>query len=402
MKYFLIYFLISLQVLPSLGAFAEKSQSVDQSPELQLIINQIYIQIIRSFDQEQKCLIFQSPDRLSESTGIDVQAAQILLKECKTKTKSENYRYNKKKHIFIFSENQTIDSWTNLQNETFIYLKSHFTIEDLYSILIHELAMTFDAKSMMYFSHYLLFSHSKRSKNLNGRLFIELRNFNSEELQVNQMFNLALWTPIRFTFAALRAFHFENFVLNNKMIIPDHETCQNDFLTYFNLMKNTPTNFDRLNTPIDSALKLLTVITDESNGPKTEMDVSRNLDIILSSRLLLSFEKRQITFCQYMSIPLLTSNSYFLSFANGPRPRLTNPNNGQGGGQNSISSLISDKKNFSFQLNPQQTVQFENFKSQFNQNFEECSKTCQSNTNQNIDYSNVDSKESSRYSNESK
>lgn len=304
---------------------------------LQKIIDSIYFDIIDRININDRCQIFNSTLNMTYDLGISRQIAELLLTECPQK-KEYVTRYFKKKYYFVLSKNQSLNSWTNLQNETTIYTDENFNYQSLYLSLLHEFAVTYDAKSFLYYSQFL-----KWNKNVTNRFFYQITGNNlklsEKDFQIRNIFNKALWSPIRYTFTAMRAFSFEDFNLNQNLQILSHDLCIERFKFIFPKLLQIKDQVNVSKNELTQYIELFSQFSDDSVSPSNEIEAEEFIQDVLSNELIVKENGTYLTFCQYMSIPKLTSNSYDLSLANGPRPRLTNPNNGQGGASTEFSKL---------------------------------------------------------------
>lgn len=314
--------------------------SAQSQVDLQKIIDSIYFDIITRLPEKDRCQIFSSKYNLTYDLGVSLAVAHQLLNHCPQK-EGQLTRYFKKKYFLIKDDDQKLDSWTNFQNETSIYIHDHFDVQSLYLTLLHEFAMTYDAKSFLYYLQYLKWNESQKPRFLQRKITERDFRFSNQDNQLRNRFNKALWSPVRYTFAAMRAFAFEESNLNKTFLVPRHAICVRQFRAIFPQLAKIKDQVNTSQNSITQLIDLFSQVSDDSVGPSSDEEADDIIRDILSDERNLQQDGTKLTFCQYMSVPKLTANSYDLSLANGPRPRLTNPNNGQGGASTQFSAYAN-------------------------------------------------------------
>lgn len=298
------------------ASWMESSVLIERNSEMQVHIDNAFLEIFNSPLQISLCNLFGNPQAIYQSLGTSTEGAIKIASVCGNASRGSLSKAFTKQYYVAQDDSQTLDSWTDSSNRTFLFLNKDTKQEQLKRMLLHELAIIVDAKSGMTFPSFSLQTGQRSSA---GTL--------------SSLFNLAQWSPASITFAALRAINVENIFFGKPYITESHNQCSLFFREIFNMVKKMPTPPPEL---IQTHIVDLLSSTISSNfAPQNSEEQILLLEKILQNGEIINDQNgSSLSFCQYMSRPLLTSSSARSFFAKGPRPRLTG---GSGGGQNNIT-----------------------------------------------------------------
>ncbi|WP_415063922.1 hypothetical protein [Bdellovibrio sp.] len=337
--------ILGLLLYFSLHAYAEndwKAHSVPVMPdsELQHMIDEITIELFRSPIKEALCTTYMNTYSVYHSLGVSLRAAQQAFSECQEIPRAPS-KILRKQYYLSFVSAPTLDSWTDFGNRTYLFVDDNMTREHLKSMLLHEMAISLDAKTNMLYTTYLTYLASANS-NTSGFLFIDISNLNDYEKTLQAAFNQATWKPISMTFAALRAFNLE-LAANGTPQLSNHQSCVTSFMEILTKIKTLPA--PPKSEGVDQIGELLAETVSNKTTPTSKEHEAQILEFLLSDRLTLKdIQKKEVTFCQFMTQPLLTGRTLYNLFGAGPRPRLTGGSGGQGGQSSFTSSLQSNPR----------------------------------------------------------
>jgi hypothetical protein len=257
--------------------------------QLQFSLNQIFI----GPAYQKLCDLFNSPADLTYSSGLNSSDAELFFVRCgKHQFTTELSKKNKKRY-FLFSQTSTVmkkyDSWTDTENTTYLNENLFKNTDHLTNALLHELAITHDLKMS--------------SKGISSKYGVNFFDSNQK------YFDLATQRPIAYSFAAVRAFNFEQ----NKTS-QNHRECKSNFLAIFNSMpKNTIYFFESDQAELKNLNRSKIYLQKNAN------EVLTDLNTLLNDRLILD-KKSGMTFCQFMSEPELDGSMLNTLLSSGPKP----------------------------------------------------------------------------------
>ncbi|WP_413586988.1 hypothetical protein [Bdellovibrio sp. HCB274] len=276
------------------------------------------------------CLVFQNQESLSHSLGASTPTAAALRQTCPRNTESNalSTKLDPKVYLISFDGPRDLDSWTDAKNRTFIFVNENLSQQRLKSILLHEISIALDAKYNFTIRDYL--------RELERREYSPVGNLNNLE----SAFISSMWRPIAQTFSALRAFNVE--AANNGLnsITLTANSCASRFHQIFKIVRGISYTAPAMTveTMLNNPQELLIARQSEAVAPQNASDEQQLLRELTSPAFQIrDFTGRQVSFCEFMAAPALTSNALGSFTSNGPRPRLT-------GGSGGSSSLISEDK----------------------------------------------------------
>lgn len=284
-------------------------------------INSTITEIFKSPLHDDLCMLYSNPKNLIRALGVDDRTAKEIFKSCSQSNDAVSPKVVPKKYFVLRNKNSeyALESWTTNYNRTIIYIDDEMTLSSLKQILMHELAISVDAKTNILFSTYQKF---ERQSEPNQRLYRALVS--------------STYRPIALSFATLRAFMLEAKMLGKQTEI-SHEKCDKTFREILSLFQK-------------SIIPLTSVSDDIIFGDLSEMmstaNIPNDLEALLRENLLdpsfvIPTASGKKTFCQYMATPLLTNKSYRSFHANGPRPRTDGGWRGDHSGGPKLKDLVS-------------------------------------------------------------
>lgn len=323
-------FFFLLICVTSSWAFAETDwteQSIPVTPgsEMQTQIDNAVIEIFNSPIGQELCGVYKTAQSWYSSVGISPAVAMDFAKRCPSQL-DDPAKSVQKKYYLSFKKHTSLDSWTDFGNNTYIFVNDGLTHQRLKSILLHEIAISTDSKARILYPSYtgLLAASGQR-----------VNNSNEYQNTLRQAFNYASWGPISRTFATIRAYEFEAISEGLNPIAEDHEQCTKTVLALLPIVKSLPTppkaqGQDEVAT-ILSMVEDFEKANDQNVAPKSPEHEKSILQFLLASTLTLKdIDNKKVTFCQFMTHPLLTNRSQYSLMGAGPRPRLTGGSGGQG------------------------------------------------------------------------
>jgi hypothetical protein len=181
------------------------------TPEVQIFIDQAFLDLFPTSIGSLTCGIIPSnPLLIQNQLGLSLKAAKQVVEICHAKniamadSSVPNLRISKH-YLFVFNipQNFPIQSWTTMNNDTFIFFEGPLTKEDIYARIFHEFYMTYD--NMLLFSRQTLplyfaptgpFSTSGASLSRNS--------------PADKIIGLIPMPALKFALATLRAIQFES------------------------------------------------------------------------------------------------------------------------------------------------------------------------------------------------
>ncbi len=313
MKMLLVFtfLMISGQVY-AFSDWQSRSILVESNSEIQGMIDSIVIDIFHSPLQKTLCEVYQNSFSVYHSLGVSAEAAKQSFKEC-TEMPTLPSKALRKQYYLTFISMPTLDSWTDYGNRTYLFVEDGLSYERLKSLILHEMAISLDAKTNLLYTTY--------------QTYFANRSGYSDNEALKGAFNQSTWEPLRLSFAAIRAFHFELYY-HKKSYAMDHQTCAQSVLEILPQIKNIPTG--PRSTGAESLNETLADMMSNRFTPKSEDHEKMILEQILSDApLLVNGAGQKVTFCQFMTEPSVTGRSLYNFFGSGPRPRLTGGSGGQ-------------------------------------------------------------------------
>jgi hypothetical protein len=314
------------------------------------------------------CVLFRNYESISITLGITIRKSIEIFQSCQAEF---NYpvvgvlaKIFTRKYFLIEDEDNLLpfDSWTNYNNETFLVINKQTSKDDLRKLLLHEIAISMDAKTNMLLSGFF-FQEGQHSSHIDHSVVVMIPGPNGmtkEERELKQALDFSANASISMTFATLRAFAIE-YIADHGTKAWDqantHDQCTQRFIEIYKQISQI--NLVQLKD--DKSMQGLLASYLEKNISLSENQI---LPIILDANLKIprptsdqswwaSIFSRQssadvgMTFCQYMAYPRLSSKSVHSFYSLGPRPRI-------GGGWSSANMMKNSGDNG---LKAPQTIQ---------------------------------------------
>ncbi|MDG0818163.1 hypothetical protein [Bdellovibrio svalbardensis] len=310
-------------------AWQKTAVPVVEGSDLQKQIDGITVEIFQNSKSKILCGIFNDPVSAVHSLGISLPTAKRIYENCPRSSAEGTAKIMAKKYYVSFLSQNGLDSWTDYGNRTYIFADTSLNREKLKSIIIHEMAIATDAKTNMLLSTYLTYRNKEHSEVSNGLQIITMGNLSAREEALKQAFNSSTWKPVSLTFATLRAFNFEKYLNNEEFNTNSHSSCVAEFKSLLKTIKSIPEV--PASEDVDRMAEMIANMTSEASAPKSPEQEKQLIDFLMSQDLQLQDQQdNKMTFCQFMTRPLLTGRSLYSFFGSGPRPRLTGGSGGQG------------------------------------------------------------------------
>jgi hypothetical protein len=279
--------------------------------------------------------VYQNIFSVYHSLGVSESAAKRAFAGC-THSATPPSKALRKQYYLSFADMPLLDSWTDFGNRTYLFVGAGLTPERLKALILHEIAISIDAKSNILYSTYqMYFSNDPPAK---------------QNEVLKRAFNQATWKPLSMAFAALRAFNVELFS-HQQIFKTEHLNCVNSVRKMLERTKTIPS------TPRSEGLEdfseVMAEVMSNKFTPSSEEHEKQILEELLSDQLLVSSERSEtVTFCQFMLEPSLTGRSLYNLYGVGPRPRLTGGSGGQG-------SLVTSQERLLENLNTAKVGQYQ-------------------------------------------
>ncbi len=327
MKSLFFAFFVILSFATSSHAADEWKQSAIQvkaSSEFQKQIDQTITQIFMGKLHNTFCQVFQNKDSLEQSLGVSTTVAASLRRSCpqSTETKALSTKLDPKVYLLSFNGPRDLDSWTDARNRTYIFINGKLSQQKLKSILLHEISIALDAKYDFTMKEY--------SKEILRRGY----SFVGNQHDLENAFISSMWRPVALAFSALRAFNVEAVNNGRPLTTLSNGSCALRFRQIYKTIQKIPYKTPELtieamlyNTP-----ELLIARQSEAVAPQSSVEADRLISTLSSAALQMrDFNGRQVSFCEFMAAPALTSNALGSFLSNGPRPRLTGGSGSESG-----------------------------------------------------------------------
>jgi hypothetical protein len=307
----------------------------------QVLIDSSIESIFKSQIKNDLCSVYQNEFILAYSLGITQSKAKQIYQSCPVLAPSDMKlaKRFRKQYLVGFDNDSSLDiiSWTSKINKTYIFVNNELSKEDLSHVLVHEMAISLDAKMNMYYTTYMSIEglYPPSIGKINGVYLPP--NLSASEDNLRIAFNSANYKPIAYTFAAMRAFNVESMVENkNTDTINNQQACKDTFNKLFPLFENSMDEYEIKPKNLDINDMLMSML-DEKQLNISPANLKTMLETLLDEHLLVE-KPNKISFCQYMATPKLTNKTFLSLFASGPRPRI-------GGGWNSDPKQIGEDIN---------------------------------------------------------
>lgn len=325
MKSLLLFFLVFASSFAQ-ADWRQNSVLVTENSEMQKHIDNAMYEIFNSSFKRNLCQIYGTSLSIMYSLGTSADAAVQIAQLCPKDQQAPLPKHFRKQYYISFEPVPGLESWTDLSNRTFIFVDKSLNKDKLKSILLHELAISTDSKSGLMFSTYLMMS--QRGKSVGNFQVITLNDNDPELQRLSPAFNIAAWSPIAITFATMRAFNLEAAFLEQRFESDKHGQCVKIFKETFEIVRKIPQA--PAAEDISKITAMLISAIDERSNAKSPAEIEQDIEHILQEDLKLKdINGDNVSFCQFMARPLLTSRTAYNLFANGPRPRLTGGSGGQ-------------------------------------------------------------------------
>ena len=299
---------------------------VTSRSEIYPLIEKAYVDIFSSKLNQSLCLATGDFTNISVTLGLSSEKSVEISNLCKVKTKN-SFKHFSREYTIVFDPEKKLpfDSWTNLSGMTYLIFDRQVSYEKLKLMLVHELAISIDGKSKLLYTGFL-----RHQNTFEGMSF---------DIQDNKVkaFNFAARDDFQHAFATIRATEIEKYLLSQKPpSLVNHNECTSQFKKYLDFIRsNKSTEF--VKKPQLNALDyLINRMNDVESEKYNESNYAEHLNMMTDPSIKLDDRHLgRVTFCQYMSYPMFSSNNYYSMFSNGPRPRT---GGGWGGGEGDSDS----------------------------------------------------------------
>lgn len=374
MRFYVLQILILLQAcLLSPGALAEDLSKdltanmpiyeVTPESEMQTLIDSAILDVFRSELGQSLCHNSRDPLYWEKYAGVSHKVSDQLTEHCRSafsewlstshrkKSSFPSWPFSghmEQKHYFIVPDEQhqfAVQSWTDSQNNTYIFGDSKLSAAELKLIIAHELAMSFDSKNNLDMRAFMYLEGVGPTAD-DGYNYKNFDLYNSAIFQISpspklapgyvasqnwaqavtiikgmmDILNASSTTNFNQTFAVMRALNVERKLLGNEMLtLTNHSECVREFKLLFPFISSLKL-FSAKNSGADF-WSAYTRQNDENYAPKTDLERQTLIEVMMSSNMVLPIDSHPV-FCEYMATPALggITNNMFTS---GPRPRLT-------------------------------------------------------------------------------
>lgn len=278
------------------------------SKKLQALVDESFIELSKydRFMQVVQSVLNSDPQLISKILGTSDRASSEiaeLTNKSSLKIKIPNKIFYQREYVFVFTTNENlINSWTNLFNVTYVIVNPMIFSKDLFTrILLHELFMVMDFKEQFL------------TLPLKEGLFPKVA-----EDKICQI-RLAIKDPmIKYAFNLIRGFYFENYILNSSIVdekteIQIDQCIQNvkEFLPFFEKIKS---NF--------LPEQVLMNFVNFNQCTISELSLVEKMEIIRQS--VVQLETGGMTqLCDYLTEPEISLWTFSPTIG-GPRPRIGN------------------------------------------------------------------------------
>ncbi|MEN0058506.1 MAG: hypothetical protein AAGB31_06705 [Bdellovibrio sp.] len=323
----LVFWGLSVQASSS---WREQSTLVTPDSDMQRLIDEVTVEIFHSPLQEMWCNTYGNEVSVFHSLGVSEKAAIEAFSGCKER-KGHLTKPMSKQYYLSFESMPALDSWTDLGNRTYLFVSEGLNRERLKSMILHEMAISVDAKTNMLYTSYLIYQRNQ-SGDSRGAIYHAPSQLSAQQQLLQNAFNQAAWQPISLSFAALRAFSIEQKAHGQNVQI-SHDECVDSFKSLYQVTRQIPSApIDSESLELDQLSEMLAGMISRNMAPQSEEQETEVLQQLLSENLTLkNLNNKEVTFCQFMAEPLLSGKSTYNFYGSGPRPRTTGGSGGQGG-----------------------------------------------------------------------
>lgn len=289
--------------------------------QTQELIDRAYLQIAKSGIAKDFCKMQGSVIRLVRDFGLTVDGAKKVVNECPVHPDGVEAasKHFPKRYFIVPNEGGEFPftSWTTAENKTILFVNEGFMFETLVNSLTHEFAIALDAKMNMMLTTYYNYEN-RNVTNAGGTRVIYIGNLSEHEDKVRTAFNQSTYPPIAYTFATLRAFAVEAYAKNREWpnYMDSAKQCEIEFRSLYGLAKE---HSSWLTSDANGIAGMLMSVGATHWIPEDE---AATLTDLLSPNFKIKSRNGKVSFCQYMSSPLLTNRTLYSFFASGPRPRI--------------------------------------------------------------------------------
>ncbi len=306
---------------------------VTEKSQIYPMIENAYIDIFKSKLGKTLCSTAGNALNLHYSMGLSPETAMKIANTCDASGSTINKNFRRQYTVVYDKEHKIhFDSWTNKSGMTYLVFDKNVSYEKIKLMIVHELAISLDSKFKILSIGYL--RHNSQGKPISMNLDVSVMN----------AFIYSLRNDFSHAFAISRANNFEKLFLNQKMTSAiDHQECIIDFKKNLNFIQNTQTSDFVKKTTHDVLASLIDQMDDADSNKFDDSNYDEHFNMITNSNLKLKDNNLGlISFCQYMSVPMFSTNSYYNMLANGPRPRTGGGWGDDGGGDSSgdASALV--------------------------------------------------------------
>lgn len=307
----------------SLGVSFDGSNGYQVLPgsQTQELIDRAYLQIVRSAISTDFCKMQGTVINLVRDFGLTVDGAKKVVSECSVhpdRAEAASKHFPKKYFIVPNDGGEfPFTSWTTAENKTILFVNEGFTFDTLVNSLTHEFAIALDAKMNMMLTTYYNYEN-RNVTNAGGTRVIYIGDLSEHETKVQTAFNKSTYPPIAYTFATLRAFAIEAYAKNREWpnYMGSGKQCEAEFRSLYGLAK------DHSNWLTSEANGIAGMLMSVGATRWIPEDEGATLSELLDPNFKIKTRNGKLSFCQYMTTPLLTNRTLYSFFASGPRPRI--------------------------------------------------------------------------------
>ncbi len=295
--------------------------------ELQKSIDQAIGEIFKSNIGIGLCTAFQNEKMLFYGLGVSLEKASEIIKNCKFSYRATVVPKLFKKRYYVipnFDMKIDVQSWTTLDNKTYLWLDPTMSTKTLKDILSHEIAIALDGKMNMFWTTYLKYEAmqkaSARGKSVDVYIYFNKDSMTTQEKSLMTAFNISGGNSLKLAFATLRAFSFEEMIENQApRQITDHKSCAERLTSLYDYFSKNIKFFQETKMSLVDYIVTGSLSDQISNNFNQDRNQEEDFKFISSSGLKMPNSRQ--TFCQYMATPILSARTVDTLFAKGPRPR---------------------------------------------------------------------------------
>lgn len=303
------------------------------------------------------CSLFGNEDSISITFGISIKKSIEIYQSCQAEFNYPEARALAKiftrKYFLIEDSNNLLpfESWTNYKNETFLVINQQTSKNDLQRLLLHEIAISMDAKTNILLSGFFMQEGQHSSQNGNSILVMmpSSEEMTKQEMDLKQALEYSTNANVSMTFATMRALAIESvadYGISDWYRANTHEQC----VRRFNEIYSKVLQINSILLKDDKSMQgLLASYLEKNIHISDDQIIHLILDADLKvprpevkrswwGSLFSNPSNTNMTFCQYMAYPKLSSKSVYSFYSFGPRPRI-------GGGWSAANMLKNPDNN---------------------------------------------------------